>query len=397
MMKKYLLLISLLCSQSFSQVKYDTLQAIQVTRAVKYFKVSVQSVPWSINILQIDLTDPHIKVESVKAKNNIRGNEPTSLMSGNNSFKGHRVIAAVNGDFYFKGGIPTNLQIKNGQMLTAPIARSIVGFNESNKPMMDIVSFSGSVVFDKSTYKLDGINTSRKKDQTLFINRYFGESTGTNSNGREFLIKRIDKWVVNDTVRCVVKKIEIGIGNMTIPDTSFAVISTEGSVPTFTRKIKIGDTLKIVQFISPALPRMNEAIGGFIQVVKDGKDYVDWSYIKENKPQHALLRHPRTGIGFSQDSTKLFLFAVDGRQKQSAGMTLHELADLMINASVYHGLNLDGGGSTTMVVQDSVVNSPSDGIERAVANGLLIISTDPKDELDQSYFKNEKNAVFDKP
>jgi exopolysaccharide biosynthesis protein len=163
---------------------------------------------------------------------------------------------------------------------------------------------------------------------------------------------------------------------MIIPDTTYAVISSEGLIPVITRKIKVGDTLKIVNNISPGLSRIKEAIGGFIQVVKDGKDYVDKSYRIENKPQLALYRHPRTAVGFSKDSTQLFLFAVDGRQSHSAGMTLHELADLMISAGVYHGLNLDGGGSTTMVVKDSVVNIPSDGIERAVGNGLLVIYKD---------------------
>jgi exopolysaccharide biosynthesis protein len=160
---------------------------------------------------------------------------------------------------------------------------------------------------------------------------------------------------------------------MLIPDTSFAVLSCESSTNDFTKFIHIGDTIKIFNSISPANPRIKEAIGGFIQTVKDGKVYVDPSYIKEKRPQHALQRHPRTAIGFSQDSTKLFLITVDGRQKQSVGMTLHELADLMIKLGVSYGLNLDGGGSTTMVVNDSIVNNPSGEIERAVGNGLLII------------------------
>ena len=107
------------------------------------------------------------------------------------------------------------------------------------------------------------------------------------------------------------------------------------------------------------------------------------------------MRHPRTAIGFSQDSTKLYLVAVDGRQPHSAGMNLHELADLMIEIGVHYGLNLDGGGSTTMVVRDSVMNIPSDGKERAVSNGLLIISTDPEEK--QSSQKLIPEKAYTKP
>ena len=51
---------------------------------------------------------------------------------------------------------------------------------------------------------------------------------------------------------------------------------------------------------------------------------------------------------------------MDGRQISSSGMNLYELADLMVQIGVYQGINLDGGGSTTMVIRNEVVNSPSD-------------------------------------
>jgi exopolysaccharide biosynthesis protein len=82
--------------------------------------------------------------------------------------------------------------------------------------------------------------------------------------------------------------------------------------------------------------------------------------------------HPRTAVGFSQDSTKLYFFTVDGRQPgYSVGMSLEELASYMLGWGVYQGVNLDGGGSTTMVVRNIVVNSPSDPEgERCLCFGL---------------------------
>ncbi|MFT7696425.1 MAG: exopolysaccharide biosynthesis protein, partial [Candidatus Latescibacterota bacterium] len=94
-------------------------------------------------------------------------------------------------------------------------------------------------------------------------------------------------------------------------------------------------------------------------------------------------RHPRTAVGYSQNGEVLFLVVVDGRQPgYSVGMTLAELAGFMrmrladfssTHENAYQALNLDGGGSTTMVVEDEVVNSPSDQTgERPVANVLLV-------------------------
>jgi exopolysaccharide biosynthesis protein len=96
--------------------------------------------------------------------------------------------------------------------------------------------------------------------------------------------------------------------------------------------------------------------------------------------EFAEKRHPRTGIGFSKDSTIVKFVVVDGRQSQSDGMTLREFTDLMLSLELHHALNLDGGGSTTMVVGDRVVNSPSDAAgERPVANAILLLERSTAD------------------
>ena len=99
-------------------------------------------------------------------------------------------------------------------------------------------------------------------------------------------------------------------------------------------------------------------------------------------------RHPRTAIGYSQNGQVLYLVAIDGRQPgYSVGMSLQDLAELLrarladfslAKENVYQGLNLDGGGSTTMVIGEQVVNSPSDPTgERPVANALLVVGSGP--------------------
>jgi hypothetical protein len=84
-------------------------------------------------------------------------------------------------------------------------------------------------------------------------------------------------------------------------------------------------------------------------------------------------RNPRTLAGVRADGT-LLLVTVDGRRPAwSVGMTLPEAARLMLRLGARDALNLDGDGSSTMVVRGEVVNRPSDRVgERPVSNGLVV-------------------------
>src|SRR5207249_189072 len=94
-------------------------------------------------------------------------------------------------------------------------------------------------------------------------------------------------------------------------------------------------------------------------------------------------RNPRTAAGITEDGSTLILAVVDGRSTVSAGMTTEELGGLMKDLGAWRALNLDGGGSSTMYVKSAggVVNSPSDGVERQVANHIGIQIVDPVGSL----------------
>jgi hypothetical protein len=84
------------------------------------------------------------------------------------------------------------------------------------------------------------------------------------------------------------------------------------------------------------------------------------------------LRHPRAAVGLDQKGETLFLVVADGRQPTSVSISLSTLARFMIDLGAWNALNLDGGGSATMVVEQlgGVVNSPCEGRERSVLTHL---------------------------
>lgn len=88
-------------------------------------------------------------------------------------------------------------------------------------------------------------------------------------------------------------------------------------------------------------------------------------------------RHPRTAVGRRADGTVVLVVA-DGRNELAAGLTMAELQQIMTALGCRDAVNLDGGGSTTMVVRDAVINHPSDNGqfdaagERPVANAIVV-------------------------
>lgn len=100
-----------------------------------------------------------------------------------------------------------------------------------------------------------------------------------------------------------------------------------------------------------------------------------------HKPGEFRNVNPRTAVGIDKKSKKLFLLVVDGRSEQSKGMTYGQLAAEMVRLGAYTAINLDGGGSSTLVLRDAkgelrVMNKPSDKKERAVANVLGVVVQD---------------------
>ena len=131
---------------------------------------------------------------------------------------------------------------------------------------------------------------------------------------------------------------------------------------------------------NPSIPRddLYNAITGSHRIVQNGA-----AVTITGGSGSPLSAQPRTAVGLTAGNSKLILMTIDGRQTGvSEGLTLSEMANLMIGAyGVQNAINLDGGGSTTMVMDfyddsfaSQVVNVPSDGNERAVGTNLAVFA-----------------------
>ncbi len=127
-----------------------------------------------------------------------------------------------------------------------------------------------------------------------------------------------------------------------------------------------------------ALKSVYNILAGIYMVVEDG------ALALPNRPPYTTDRQPRTVIGLDRTGRQLILCVIDGRQPgYSEGATSDEMAAIMLKYGAYNALNLDGGGSTTMVIEGDdgkplILNCPIDnhipGRERPVANHFGIFA-----------------------
>ncbi|QFG27088.1 multidrug transporter [Actinomadura sp. WMMB 499] len=154
-------------------------------------------------------------------------------------------------------------------------------------------------------------------------------------------------------------------GEGTIPEGGFVLLGREAGGDLL-RTLRPGDpvTMAYKARSSAADPRF--AVGGNRVLVKDG----------EVPAIDDPAAHPRTAVGFSEDGRRMILMTVDGRQIDSRGVTLAEMGALMREAGAHNAVNLDGGGSSTLLAREpgqargQVENQPSDGAERPTPNGI---------------------------
>lgn len=134
-----------------------------------------------------------------------------------------------------------------------------------------------------------------------------------------------------------------------------------------------GDSIRVGNWAFPVEEpdARTEILGGYPTLLRAGGWVGDLQ--QADRPAFSTQRHPRTALGFDPGSARAWLVVVDGRGSSSEGMTLPELADLLRALGAREALNLDGGGSSVMVIRGETVTRPSDPQgERAVVNALVV-------------------------
>ncbi|MGH7523359.1 MAG: phosphodiester glycosidase family protein [Gemmatimonadales bacterium] len=361
----------------------DTTATESIVPGVAHWTMVDRAGPWTVNVVAVDLRRTGISIRAARADDSLRGREPVSAIVRRLSSDTARVVAAINADFFdLKTGEAENNQVLDGEVwkgLPARVAtslrrplRSEFAIDAAGRPLIDTFALAASLIrkhHDPVT--IAGVNARQGSSGVTLYTPRFGTSTPIDTSGSvEVPLRPLSRH--GDSLVFRVLAAPIVGGQVSLRDADvveFAAGDTAGVVP------YLGDTVTVVLAMHPAPRPLRLLVGGGPRLAVHGTSIVDGVERPEGTAQSfAVVRHPRTGVGISRDSNTVFFITVDGRQESSSGMSLAEFARLMLQVGVYDGLNLDGGGSTTMVIDGRVVNHPSDpGGERAVGNALLVV------------------------
>ena len=221
------------------------------------------------------------------------------------------------------------------------------------------LSYLGTVSLpDGRILTIKGLNRQRITDDLVLFNRNYAGSTRTNEHGREVRVSKGRATEVSAK------------GNMRL-DSDSLVLSGHGANADALAHIRRGDRVAIAQTLGSHLAdEARLVVGGGPLLVEKGVVNVR-SREESMASDIAYGRAPRTGVGVKADGTVL-LMVVDGRSQYSAGMSLKEFATYLKRFGAVSAVNLDGGGSSEMVLDGKIMNRPSDGSERPVSIGLGI-------------------------
>lgn len=352
---------------------------------ITYSAVVDTTGPWVIHVVRADVRTAGLSVESARAGPRIPARETTSSMARRFRQAPEVVEAAINADFFEPDGVTVSGQVSRGAIIQAlrrrtsagrpPVVRSQFAITAGGRPVIEQFTFEGNAIFEDGTSRpISAVNLIRHDRGVVVFNADGNGRSPADSIGfRELTLRTVA--TVADTEFTVVA----APGVRSAPDSIFpgtiVLRWLPDSVDLASSLVETGDTVAIVTGFRPDRGRLRTLVGGMPRIVLDGRNVAGLEGHREgSSADFSSRRHPRSGVGFTRDSSTIVFITVDGRQAASVGMSLPEFADLMIARGVYQGLNLDGGGSTTMVIRDTVVNVPSDLTgERPVANCLLIL------------------------
>ncbi|MGW8526767.1 phosphodiester glycosidase family protein [Nocardiopsis sp. NPDC055824] len=293
-------------------------------------------------------------------------------------------VAAVNGDFFDinASGAPQGVAVQGGEVIQSPATNDYRGsaaiFTPDGLGSIGEVFFEGTVELPTGeTPSLDAINKPALATGGIAA---FTPLWGTYCRCRavEGATETLEVVVTDGVVSEIVEEPREG----GIADDSFVLVGRESGAAALS-DLAVGDPVGIdYDARAGGEQELHAALNGRQLLVVDGE--VQRAGQGNNTPGA-----PRTAIGFSEDGSQMFLLSVDGRQPSFAeGVGLDELGEMMVEAGAHTALNLDGGGSTTMVAREPgaeqvrVENRPSDGQERLVPNGLALFAPEGSGRLD---------------
>ncbi|QAY67745.1 stalk domain-containing protein [Paenibacillus protaetiae] len=351
----------------------------------------------NVHVIEVDLSNPNVKLDAISGKNSTVG----TLNTVQNMVKESGAVAGINADVFntTTEGAPMGPQITNGVLMSTPEQLSgmyAFGISNSRVPSVDSYSFKGTVTAqDGTAYQLAGMNQSSYSPEGgssvyshvdaayIYTSAWGGAQRPKNSatTPTEVLVRN-----------GVIEKISIDAPLADTPPADGYILRTHGKAADFVKShLQVGQTIQSDYTLVSNTTGKNVdpnsfqmLVGGHTILVNNGAAA---AFSRDITGVSGSSYVSRSAVGYSKDGKKVYLITTE-KYGNSTGVNLKELQDIMVKLGVYKGMNLDGGGSTTMVerplAETSLTLSHStqyDTTQRSVSNGIGVFSTAPQGQL----------------
>jgi len=347
----------------------DTVRTTRIANGVTHTYAHMPSGPWAIHVIDIDTARCSPVLEVRKPGTILSARATTTAITGD-------ALAGINADFFMlPGGTPVGAHVTHGVPLVGPADRQVFAVVQRGW-RVGVARTTGIARTRDDSTAITQINrpgtasaayTGTRNGVTLFT-PWIGDSIPADSAAVRVMMRKLDGNEAGG--RAVVVRVG-NASDVTRPGAGEVVMFARASAQSWARRRVAGDTVVWSAAVTmPGGERGIEVVGGFPELLRGGREVLSEQTVRAD---FGPTRHPRTAIGWTARG-HLLLVLVDGRQPPfSAGMTLDEMTQLFSRLGATDALNLDGGGSSAMVVRGRVMNKPSDATgERAVGNALVL-------------------------
>ncbi len=346
-----------------AQALVDHLQTKELMPGIVYKKGSG---PLRLNILDIDTVQAPVLIKPIVAPPGT-----TRLQTvKDHTFSSH-AIAAINANYFKNTGVPLGTLIIDGDWVAGPLYdRVALGISQSGFVRIDRVGLGGTLYTSNPEIPqlwINNINVPRRSGcRTVAYSRRWGDSVHLQYDGCLVAIDAQGR-VLDSNMRNMV----IPYGGIVLSDSKNSDISA----------LRRGDQTYLRWQVAPsAWSDITQAVSGGPMLIKDNNYCINLKAesFRNNWTSNSIKA--RTACGITANN-HLILVTAEGNH------TLYDLAHILHELGAVDAMNLDGGGSTTMVIHDSTVNMESKSKERRVAVALGIFVMDKKD----------KSAYYNRP
>ncbi len=345
----------------------------EILKGLEYKKVTTPA-KQTIHILEVDPT--HLNITAAHAKEKALGRETVSTIA-----KRHKAIAAINGGFFKSGesidGLPAGiLKIQGHWYGIAYRARGAIGWsNQLHTVLIDRIQTKTNVFLNHRKFPVHAVNQPGLINKTILYTDAYGKEAGSAPGGYDIVIEN------NQIVSFEPS------GKTQIPRGGYVYsIGAKAKCPN--SPIDIGSAATVNIEITPQFLKENylawqmvdNVIGGSPLLMANSKTIKDHS---SEKLRSAFLkeRYARTAVGLLEDGHWVFVVVEQSALTGSPGMTIPELTAFMDELGCEYALNLDGGGSSTLYINNAVINHPEGDEDedygwhalRPVSDAILIL------------------------